>query len=72
MDYTIDILYSQFIKPLSNNERMIIVQRILQDFINEQKKEDFAKDDKLKKIRKFRAIANISNIEINKEDWYLQ
>ena len=72
MNYNIDLVYSQYIKPLSYNERVIIVQRIMQDFIFEQKKEFNTQIDKLNNLRKFKGIAKNNKQIINDEDWYKQ
>jgi len=72
MNHNIDLVYSQYIKPLSYNDRVVIVQRIMQDFIYEQKKEFNSQIDKLKILQKFKGIAKDSKQSINEEDWYKQ
>jgi hypothetical protein len=72
MDYNIDLVYSKYIKPLSYDERVSIVQRILKDFVVEQKKEFKSQIDKLRNLQKFKGIAKKSNQIINDEDWYKQ
>jgi hypothetical protein len=72
MNNNIDLVYAQYIKPLTYNERVFIVQRILQDFIIEQKKAFDSKIDKLKNLRKFKGIAKNNKQVINEEDWYKQ
>jgi hypothetical protein len=72
MDYNIDLVYSKYIKPLSYDERVSIVQRILKDFVVEQKKEFKSQIDKLRNLQKFKAIAKKNNQIINDEDWYKQ
>jgi len=67
-----ELVYTQYIKPLSYHDRVVIVQRILQDFIIEQKNDIISKVDKLKNLRRFKGIAVHSNIIINEEDWYKQ
>jgi hypothetical protein len=72
MQLKIDSLYTQYIKPLTYNERVFIVQRILQDFVNEQKIEFNNQIDRLKNLQKFKGIAK-KNIQIvDEEDWYKQ
>lgn len=72
MQFNIDSLYAQYIKPLTYNERVSIVQRILQDFINEQKEELNSKVEKLKILQKFKGIAKNNFQSINEEEWYKQ
>jgi len=68
----IDLVYSQYIRPLSYNERVFIVQRILQDFLSEQKREKNNQFDKLKNLQKFKGIAKNNKQFINEDDWYKQ
>jgi predicted hydrolase (HD superfamily) len=68
----IDFVYSQYIRPLSYNEKVFIVQKILHDFIYEQKKEINNQIDKLKILHKFKGIAKNSKHVINDDDWYKQ
>lgn len=72
MSLNIDTVYLQYIKPLSYNERLIIAQRILQDFMQEKKQEITETVDKQKMLRKFKGIAKSGNTVINEEDWYKQ
>ena len=72
MNHNIDLVYAQFIKPLSYKERVFIVQRILQDFVFEQKKEFNSQIDSLKDLQKFKGIAKNCNQIINEEEWYKQ
>lgn len=72
MNLNIDKVYLHYIKPLSYNERLIIVQRILQDFMQEKKQEINETVDKIKMLRKFKGIAKLGNSIINEEDWYKQ
>jgi len=55
--YPMELVYAQYIKPLSYHDRVVIVQRILQDFIIEQKNDVISKVDKLKNLRRFKGIA---------------
>ena len=72
MDLNVDLVYSQYIKPLSYNERLIIAQKILQDFMQERTQEGTETADKLKMLRKFKGIAKSGNTVIKEEDWYKQ
>jgi hypothetical protein len=72
MDYNIDLVYSKYIKPLSYDERVSILQRILKDFVVEQKKEFNSQMDKLRNLQKFKGIAKNSNQIIIDEYWYKQ
>jgi len=72
MNYNIDLVYAQYIKPLTYQERVFIVQRILQDFIIEQKNEFNTQIDKLKNLQKFKGIVKNNNQIINDDDWYKQ
>ena len=68
----IDLIYSEHIKPLSYKERLIILQKIMKDFIYEQKEEKDSVGKKLKMLRKFKGIAKPGHHVINEEDWYKQ
>ena len=68
----LDLVYSQYIKPLSFIERVFIVQRILQDFITVKKEEFNNQQDKLKILHKFKGIAKDNKQIINDDDWYKQ
>lgn len=72
MDLNIDRIYLHYIKPLSYDERLIIAQRILQDFMPERKQKINEAKDKLQMLRKFKGIAKSSDTIINEEDWYKQ
>ena len=71
MDYSIDSIYKQYIKPLSYKEQILIVQKIMHDFLNEQKHEFTNQLDRLKSVQKFKGIAK-SNFNPSEEDWYKQ
>lgn len=68
----LDLVYNQYIKPLPYNDRVFIVQKIMQDFLFEQKKEFNNQIDKLKQLQKFKGIAKNSTQTINEDDWYKQ
>jgi hypothetical protein len=67
-----DLVYNQYIRHLSYQERIILVQKILRDFISEQKKGKQNRMDELKILQKFKGIAKNSNQIINDDDWYKQ
>lgn len=68
---SLDLVYSHYIRPLSYNEKVIIVQKILQDFIEEEKTIVESKEDRLINLRRFKGIGT-QNVMINEEDWYKQ
>jgi len=72
MSHNIDLVYKQYIRPLSYNDRVSIVQRILQDFLFEQKTEIDSQINRLENLQKFKGIAKNSKQVINEEDWYKQ
>ncbi len=67
-----DLVYNQYIRHLSYQERIILVQKILRDFISEQKKGKQNRMDELKILQKFKGIAKNSKQIINDDDWYKQ
>lgn len=68
---SLDLVYSHYIRPLAYNEKVIIVQRILQDFIIEKNNALNSKMDKLMNLKRFKGIATC-NVVVNEEDWYKQ
>jgi hypothetical protein len=72
MLHNIDLVYNQYIGPLPYEEKAFIVQRILQDFVSEQKKEAKTNVDKIKNFSKFKGISKNSDFFFNEEDWYQQ
>jgi len=54
------------------NERVIMVQRILQDFISVQKPVEEVKTDNLVLLRNFKGIAKTGSFNLTDDDWYKQ
>ncbi|MCD4791491.1 MAG: hypothetical protein K8R37_15975 [Bacteroidales bacterium] len=72
MNYNIEIMYNQYIKPLDNYDRLLIIQKILQDLLQIKSRKINSNDERLTSLRKFKGIAKNKNMIINKEDWYKQ
>ncbi len=73
MNYNVDLVYSQYIKPLGVYERIILAQRILNDFATHERKFIIQPDnERLTRLRKFRGIAKNNFLVLNEEDWYKQ
>lgn len=65
-------MYNQYIKPLDNYDRLLIIQKILQDLLQIKSRKINSNDERLTSLRKFKGIAKNKNMIINKEDWYKQ
>jgi len=72
MNTNIEYVYNQYIRPLTLNERVFMVQRILQDFISVQKPVEEVKTDKLNLLRKFKGIAKTGSFNLTDDDWNKQ
>lgn len=68
MQYNLHLVYEQYIQPMTFNEQIALVQRILQNFKQVQKSDSALEiqDDILSEFRKFKGIAK------SEEDWYKQ
>ena len=72
MNDNIEIIFKQYIRPLDFNERILIIQKILQDFNKMKRKKTNSNFEVLKSLKKFKGIAKDKNEVINEEDWYKQ
>jgi hypothetical protein len=72
MNNNIDIVYSKYIKPLAFYERIILAQRILNDFAIHERKHQDIKNDRIAKLKRFKGIARDKFVMITIEDWYKQ
>lgn len=72
MNNNIEIIFKQYIKPLDYYDRILIIQKILQDFLQIKSKKINSHIERLTSLRKFKGIAKNKNVVINEEDWYKQ
>jgi len=72
MNNNIEIIFKQYIKPLDYYDRILIIQKILQDFLQIKSRKINSHIERLTSLRKFKGIAKNKNVVINEEDWYKQ
>ena len=68
----IQAYYNEYIKPLKANDRIFIVQKILEEWEREPGIDDATAKSKMEILTKFRGIAKGKNVDITDEDWYRQ
>jgi len=69
MDSSVDAVYMQFIKPLSASDRIILAERILKEFIEEQSSD--TNSNRYELLKKFKGLSQVDSV-VNEEDWYKQ
>ncbi len=72
MNDNVEIIFKKFIKPLDYNDRILMIQKILQGFNEKKRKMINSNIEVLKSLRKFKGIAVNKSEVVNKEDWYMQ
>jgi len=70
MNKNIDLYYNKHIKPLSKNERLTIVKKILDDMEENITREK--RINEINAIKKLRGITKNADFTLSKEDWYKQ
>ncbi|MCF8370741.1 MAG: hypothetical protein K9H64_03905 [Bacteroidales bacterium] len=71
MIHNIDVIYSDLIRPLPMSERLMLMQKILQDVIPGRIKSEPAKM-RIKTLHKYRGIAKDNTFELKEDEWYKQ
>ena len=56
MNNNIEIIFNQYIKPLDYYDRVIMIQKILQDFLQVKSKKINSHIEQLNNLRKFKGI----------------